>query len=110
MGIKTWCDEDEQELIELYTSGKETDVYKLAEYYGKGHRSVISKLVQLKIYIAPKDSKVKKPTVKEMIIELEDILDIKIDSLNLSKKDTLYTIVQAIKSKLEIPEDESNET
>lgn len=110
MGIKTWCDEDEKELIELYTSGQMTDVYELAEYYGKGHRSVISKLVQLKIYIAPKDLKKKKPTVKQMVIELEDILDIQLDNTNLTRKDTMYTILQGIKKKLNIPEDEGKDS
>ena len=100
MGNKTWEDEDEKELIELYTSGKVRDVHELAEYYGKGHRSVISKLVQLRIYISPKSLREKRPTVKEMVLDLEDMLDIEISSLNLSKKDNLYIIVQAIKKKL----------
>lgn len=100
MGVKTWSDDDEKELIELYTSGEMTDPYDLANYFKKGHRSVISKLVQLKIYITPKEAKPRKPTVKEMIIDLEKMLDIKIETLNLSKKEVLYTVVQAIKTKL----------
>ena len=53
MSIKAWNDEQEQELIQLYTEENKKDVYELAEHFSKGYRSVISKLVQLKIYEKP---------------------------------------------------------
>lgn len=100
MGSRAWRDDDEEELRELYTSGKMMDITEIAEYYGKGRRSVISKLVQMKIYINPKELEDKKPSVKAMIREIEDILDIKIETMNLSKKDTLYDILVALKAKV----------
>ena len=50
MSIKAWSDEQEAELVKLYTEENTKDVYELAEIFDKGYRSVISKLVQLKIY------------------------------------------------------------
>ena len=50
MSIKAWSDEQEAELVKLYTEKNVKDVYELAEIFDKGYRSVISKLVQLKIY------------------------------------------------------------
>lgn len=102
MGIRTWLEEDKEELIELYTSGKMTDPIELGEYFGKSHRSVISKLVQLEIYIAPRELRKKQPSVKEMVRELEIILDIEIDSNTLSKKHTIRDILYSVKNKLNI--------
>ena len=53
MSIKAWSDDQEVELIRLYTEEGQKDVHKLAEHFSKGYRSVISKLVQLKIYEKP---------------------------------------------------------
>ena len=50
MSVKAWNDEQEAELIKLYTEEGNKDVYELASHFSKGYRSVISKLVQLKIY------------------------------------------------------------
>ena len=96
MSVKAWLKDDEDELIEKYT--KETkDVYELAEYFGKGHRSVISKLVQLKIYEKPEDKKAPKDrTVKMLLNDLEKILNIQIDGTNLNKKSNLSKLVEAV--------------
>ena len=53
MSVKAWNDEEEAELIKLYKEQDEKDVNILATHFGKGYRSVISKLVQLKIYEKP---------------------------------------------------------
>ena len=53
MSIKAWNDEQEAELINLYNKQDIRDVHKLASHFAKGYRSVISKLVQLKIYEKP---------------------------------------------------------
>ena len=53
MSVKAWNDEEEAKLIKMYTEDGVKDVYQLAEYFQKGYRSVISKLVQLKIYEKP---------------------------------------------------------
>ena len=50
MSVKAWSDEQENELISLYTNDGIKDVHDLAKHFEKGYRSVISKLVQLKIY------------------------------------------------------------
>ena len=53
MSVKAWNDEQEAELIKMYTEEGIKDVYALASHFAKGYRSVISKLVQLKIYEKP---------------------------------------------------------
>jgi pantothenate kinase-related protein Tda10 len=50
MSVKAWNDEQEAELIKLYNEKGQKDVHELANHFSKGYRSVISKLVQLKIY------------------------------------------------------------
>jgi DUF1680 family protein len=101
MSIKAWNDEQEAELIKLYAVEGQKDVHKLAEYFSKGYRSVISKLVQLKIYekpIAEEDDR--SQTVKVMLRELEEILEIEVDGVNLNKKENLVKLLSAIKQKV----------
>ena len=50
MSVKAWNDEQEAELIKLYNEEDRKDVHELALHFSKGYRSVISNLVQLKIY------------------------------------------------------------
>jgi len=45
MSVKAWSDEQEAELIRLYTEEHMKDVNELGDHFGKGYRSVISKLV-----------------------------------------------------------------
>ena len=47
MSVKAWNDEEEAELIKLYKEQDEKDVNILATHFGKGYRSVISKLVNI---------------------------------------------------------------
>ena len=101
MSVKAWNDEQETELIKLYTEDNEKDVYKLAEHFSKGYRSVISKLVQLKIYEKPViEEEDKSQTVKIMLRELENLLNIEIDGVNLNKKENLHKLLIAIKQKV----------
>ena len=77
------------------------DVHELAKHFGKGYRSVISKLVQLKIYEKPElEEENKGQTVKVMLRELEDILDIQIQGTNLNKKENLSALLESIKRKV----------
>jgi len=102
MSIKAWSDEQEAELIKLYTEEGIKDVYELATIFEKGYRSVISKLVQLKIYEKPQvEEENKSLTVKVMLRELEDILGIEVLGTNLNKKENLHKLLEAIKKKLE---------
>ena len=99
MSPKAWPDEQEHELIRLYQDGV-TDVYELADHFNKGYRSVISKLVQLKIYQKPGDKdEDRSKTVKTMLREIEIILDIQIEGINLNKKENLVKLVTALNKK-----------
>lgn len=101
MSIKAWNDRDEAELIRLYTKENIKDVYQLSSIFGKGYRSVISKLVQLKIYEKPQISDQDKTrTVKVMLRELENTLEIRLESANLNKKENLTMVLDAIKDKI----------
>jgi hypothetical protein len=100
MSQKTWTIEEEKELIKKYTEEENTDVEKLAEQFDKGYRSVISKLVQLGIYIKPEVIKKNKgDTVKLMLRELETMLDFEIEGTNLSKKENLVKLMTALRKK-----------
>ena len=101
MSIKAWSDQDEKQLIFLYTEDDLIDVHELATIFNKGYRSVISKLVQLKIYEKPSD-KEQEPnkTVKMMLIELENILEIEIEGVNLNKKENLKKLLDAVVKKV----------
>lgn len=101
MSIKTWSNEQELELSTLYTEQDIKDVHELAAHFGKGYRSVISKLVQLKIYEKPQvDEEVKAQTVKVMLRDLENMLDIEIEGTNLNKKENLTKLVTALREKM----------
>jgi hypothetical protein len=101
MSIKAWSDEQEIELIKLYTEQDVKDVHYLANHFSKGYRSVISKLVQLKIYEKPViEEDDKSQTVKVMLRDLEEILDIQVEGTNLNKKENLVKLLEAIKKKV----------
>lgn len=101
MSVKAWSDEQENELISLYTNDGKKDVHDLAKHFGKGYRSVISKLVQLKIYEKPEiDEADKGQTVKVMLRDLENLLEIQVEGTNLNKKENLFKLLTAIKDVL----------
>ena len=101
MSVKAWNDEEEAQLIKMYTEDDVKDVYVLADNFTKGYRSVISKLVQLKIYEKPQiDETEKGQTVKVMLRDLEKILNIRIEGTNLNKKENLFKLLTAMKDKL----------
>ena len=101
MSVKAWSDEEEQKLIKMYTEDAIKDVHEIGEHFSKGYRSVISKLVQLKIYEKPQaDEAEKGQTVKVMLRELEQLLEIQIEGTNLNKKENLSQLLNSIKSKI----------
>jgi predicted transcriptional regulator len=101
MSVKAWNDNDESELIRLYTEEDIKDVHELANHFNKGYRSVISKLVQLKIYEKPEtEEQDKTQTVKVMLRDLETILEIEVEGSNLNKKENLTKLLAAIKDKI----------
>ena len=96
MSTKAWAEEDELELIEMYAKQTQ-DVHYIGEYFGKGYRSVISKLVQLRIYKKPEpDTSKKNKTVKVMLRDLQRMLGIEIEGTNLNKKENLNDLVIAV--------------
>lgn len=100
MIARAWSNEQAQQLKNLYLN-EEKSIEELAETFDRNTRSVISKLVQLKIYKKPEVVKEEKRTVKRMIAELEEMLDVKLDGLNLNKKSNLEIVVDAVREKLE---------
>lgn len=98
---KNWSIEEEDKLRDLYQNQGITDPFELAEEFeNKNHRSVISKLVQMKIYQKPEKEPLKTHnTVKALIKRLEDTLDISIEGFNLTKKENLIMVVEAIEEK-----------
>jgi len=102
MSIKAWNPEQEANLIRLYVEDDNKDVHELATHFGKGYRSVISKLVQLKIYQKPEvEEDDKSQTVKVMLRELEELLGMDVDGTNLNKKENLQKLLIALKQRLE---------
>jgi hypothetical protein len=101
MKNKNWSIEEETKLKDLYVNQGMTDPFDLAEEFeGKNHRSIISKLVQMKIYIKPEKEPLKTHnTVKSLIKRLETVLDIAIEGFNLTKKENLIMVVEAIEEK-----------
>jgi hypothetical protein len=97
MSSKTWTTQEEQELKRLYLNETQ-DIEELGEAFShKGYRSIISKLVQLKIYKKPEaEAPDKSKTVKLLLRDLERMLDIELDSYNLNKKENLKKLVDAI--------------
>ena len=101
MSIKAWNDEQEAELTRLYLEEEIKYVHELASIFEKGYRSVISKLVQLKIYEKPElEEEDKSLTVKVMLRELEEILGVEVAGTNLNKKENLSKLLEAIKKKI----------
>ena len=76
------------------------DVMHIANHFGKGYRSVISKLVNLQIYEKPNKEIESSRTVKTMLRHLEDCLDIEIEGFNLNKKSNLEKLIDALDEKL----------
>ena len=101
MSIKAWSDQDEKQLIFLYVEDELKDVHELAIIFKKGYRSVISKLVQLKIYEKPSNKEqAPNKTVKMMLRELEDVLEIEIEGVNLNKKENLKNLLESVLRKV----------
>ena len=99
MGVKAWSDEDTEKLVHMYQNETE-DVFEIAEYFDKRYRSVISKLVNLGIYKKPEKDENNGKTVKTMLRQLEETLEIEIEGMNLNKKSNLARIVDALENKL----------
>jgi len=98
MSVKAWNENDTQKLLDLYLQDGIEDPHVLCNHFpGKGYRSVISKLVQQQVYKKPElDELRKSKTVKTMLRELEEALDIEIEGTNLNKKSNLVNLVTGV--------------
>lgn len=92
---KAWLTEEEEALKVLYTEEEITDPYQLALIFNKNHRSVISKLVQLKLYKKP-EAESNTITTKTLLIDLERLLKIDIQGTSVHNKRNLLKIVRAV--------------
>lgn len=101
MYSKEWPEEDVHQLIDLYTQQNIKDPQALGDILNRNYRSIISKLVQLRIYEKPVETKIRKKTVKEMLRYLEQTFKISIDGINLSKKENLEALVSGVESFVE---------
>ncbi len=97
---RQYSKKEEKELVNLYMN-EGYDVYQLADHFNKTHRSIIMKLVTLKVYEMPAK---KKPVFrKDLIKRLEDSLGIdfipdeKSQHIDLHRKDNLMMLHGAIK-------------
>jgi len=99
MNKKVWSEDEEIRLSSLYID-ENLNIDEIAIIFNKGRRSIISKLVNMGIYKKPEVEKEKSRTVKVMLRDLEEMLDIEIDGFNLNKKSNLIIIVDALKDKL----------
>lgn len=98
---RNWSEEEEVLLKDLYLTQEIEDPFIIAESFeNRNHRSIISKLVQLKIYRRPEKEPLKTHnTVKSLITRLEKALDIELDGFNLTKKENLINVVEAVERK-----------
>ena len=98
---KNWSAEEEAKLKDLYeTQGIDDPFELLKNFENKNHRSIISKLVQMRIYVKPEKEPLKTHnTVTSLINRLEKSLDITIDGFNLTKKENLMVVVEAVEEK-----------
>lgn len=96
---RNWNEEDTNKLLHLYTV-EGMNPYAIADIMDKNYRSVISKLVQMKIYKKPSDDPEvidRQRTVKQMLIEIEKLLNIKIPHLSFTRKESVEILLNAIK-------------
>lgn len=100
---KVWPQEEISRLTDLYVNQGVTDPYDLSEKHfpDKNHRSIISKLVQLKIYNKPERKLKDNVTVKLVVREIEKLLDVELDMVNLAKKENFIKILEGISNKLQ---------
>lgn len=91
-----WLLEEEESLKNLYLEEGMVDPYQLALIFKKNHRSVISKLVQLKIYKKPEAHDIRIRTTKTLLRDIERLLNIEIEGDNIQSKKNLLKIVRGI--------------
>ena len=92
-------------MLQMYAELGNDGIEKIAETLGKPVRSVRSKLVREGAYVAepkaPKATKVEGPTKKELLNELESLVDFPVDGLMGATKEAIASVIalaQAVKT------------
>lgn len=96
---QNYTDEMVAKAIEMYAEKGNEGMDEIAEAIGRSVRSVRSKLVREGVYVAAekpvKAAKVEGPTKKEMLNELESLVDFPIDGLMGATKEVIGALIAA---------------
>jgi hypothetical protein len=88
-----------EQAVTMYQELGNEGMPQIAETLGRSIRSVRSKLVREGVYIAPekpvKAAKPEGPTKKEMLIELETLVDFDVTGLMGATKDAIQSLIDA---------------
>jgi hypothetical protein len=94
-----------EQMLQMYAELGNEGIEKIAETLGKPVRSVRSKLVREGAYVAdpkaPKAAKVEGPTKKELVNELESLVDFPVDGFMGATKEAIASVIalaQAVKA------------
>lgn len=100
-----------QQAIDMYQELGNEGLEQIAETLGRNVRSVRSKLVREGVYVADEKPAAAKrdegPTKKELLLELESLVDFKVDGLAGATKDAISDVIATIRSLQ--PQEESEE-
>jgi transposase-like protein len=95
-----YSDEQTQQLVALYEEHGNDGLEAIAEQLGRSLRSVRSKLVREGVYVAPEkgqkaSAKKEGPTKKEMLNELEALVEFPVDGLMGATKEAIGFLIEA---------------
>ena len=100
-----YSDEQTQQLVALYEEHGNDGLEAIAEQLGRSLRSVRSKLVREGVYVAPEKgvaAKKEGPTKKEMLNELEALVEFPVDGLMGATKEALAYLIKAFTPEVEV--------
>jgi len=95
----TYTEEETKKLLNLYEIYGTDNIERIAEELNKPVKSVRSKLVKEKVYVPGKPSYVKKTgkSKKELLRDLEDIIDIDVSGFLGATKESLSSLIDFLK-------------
>lgn len=95
----TYTEQETEKLLELYKIYGTDNIDHIAEELNKPIKSVRSKLVKEKVYIPGKPSYVKKTgkSKKELLRDLEDIIEIDVSGFLGATKESLSSLIDFLK-------------
>lgn len=105
-----YTDEMVAKAVEMYAEHGNEGMETIAETLGRSVRSVRSKLVREGVYVAAekpvKQAKIEGPTKKEMLNELEALVDFPVDGLMGATKTAIGDLIAAFTPVESVTEDE----